>query len=105
MAVLHAAHRRVPSARPGGFGALVTGSVTNMVAVLQSLAVLGVGALLAWSVGAKPWRWVAVQVVALALAYGLRLHTTRRLGGVTGDVFGALVECATAVTVVGIALS
>jgi adenosylcobinamide-GDP ribazoletransferase len=34
---------------------------------------------------------------------GVRWHTTRRLGGVTGDVFGALVEIGTALTLTGLA--
>ncbi len=44
------------------------------------------------------------QVVALVAAYLIRLHAGRRLGGVTGDVFGALIESATAVTLIGVAL-
>jgi adenosylcobinamide-GDP ribazoletransferase len=39
------------------------------------------------------------------LAGALRVHATRRLGGVTGDVFGALIECATAATLVGLSLA
>jgi adenosylcobinamide-GDP ribazoletransferase len=105
VAVLHAALRRVPSARSSGFGALVTGSVSGAAAIAQSGAVLAVGVVLAVAVDANPVGWIAAQSVALALAFGLRLHTTARFGGVTGDVFGALVECATAVTLVGIALS
>jgi adenosylcobinamide-GDP ribazoletransferase len=105
VAVLHAALRRVPSARSSGFGALVTGSVSGASAIVQTGAVLAVGVVLAVAVDANPVGWMVAQSVALALAFGLRLHTTARLGGVTGDVFGALVECATAVTLVGIALS
>ncbi len=105
VAVLHAAVPAVPSARPGGFGALVAGSVPIAAAVGQTAGVLAVGAGLAASVGADPGGWVVAQAAALALTLGLRLHTTRRFGGVTGDVFGALVECATAVTLVGIALT
>ncbi len=105
VAVLHAAVGRVPSARPSGFGALVTGSVSGASAVVETGAVLAVGVGLAVAVDANPVGWLAAQSVALVLAFGVRLHATARLGGVTGDVFGALVECATAVTVVGIALS
>ena len=42
--------------------------------------------------------------LVLAAAYLFRLHAVRRLGGVTGDVFGALIESATAVTLIGVAL-
>jgi adenosylcobinamide-GDP ribazoletransferase len=104
LAVLHAAHRSVPSARPSGFGALVARSISTPTLVGQVGVVLAAGAVLAFAVDANVVEWVVVQVVALALAAGLRWHTTRRLGGVTGDVFGALVECAAAATLVGIAV-
>jgi adenosylcobinamide-GDP ribazoletransferase len=105
LAVVHGAHQRVGAAQPGGFGALVAGSVSTMTAAIQTVAVLGAGALLALAVDADPSGWVGAQVVALLLAAALRVHTTHRFGGVTGDVFGALIECATAVTLVGIALT
>lgn len=104
LAVLHAAHRSIVSARPIGFGALVAGSVSWRSAITQTVFVFGAGALLAWAVCANPFQWVGAQAVALLIASALRWHTSRRFGGVTGDVFGALVECATAVTLVGIAV-
>ena len=103
LAVLHAAHRRVPSARPTGFGALVAGSVSTPVLGVASVLVLGYGAGLAAAVHASIGSWVAAQAAALLLAGAFRRHTTRRLGGVTGDVFGALVELATALTLAGLA--
>jgi adenosylcobinamide-GDP ribazoletransferase len=36
--------------------------------------------------------------------WALRLIAIRRIGGITGDVLGAAVEIATAVTLIGIAL-
>lgn len=43
--------------------------------------------------------WVLTpQAVTIAAAWLLRRHTTRRLTGVTGDLSGALIEAATAVT-------
>ncbi|MCW2495011.1 adenosylcobinamide-GDP ribazoletransferase [Jatrophihabitans sp.] len=103
--VLHAALKGVPSARPGGFGALVAGSVEPAVAVLQTAGVLALGAGLAEACDIAAWRWLVAQGVALVLAWAFRVHTTRRLGGVTGDVFGALVELGTAATLVGLALA
>ena len=49
--------------------------------------------------------WVIAQIAALVLVAGFRAHTTRRLGGITGDVFGALVELGTALTMVGLVLA
>jgi adenosylcobinamide-GDP ribazoletransferase len=105
LAVLHAAHRRVPSARATGFGAYVAGSVPTAVAVLESGVVLGAAAGLAVAVHAGVAGWLVAPAVALLVVAGVRWHTTRRLGGVTGDVFGALVEIGTALTLTGLALS
>jgi adenosylcobinamide-GDP ribazoletransferase len=105
LAVVYAAHRRVPSARASGFGAHVAGSVSTPVAVLESALVLGLGAGLALAVDASPLGWLAAQAAALLVAAGACWHATRRLGGVTGDVFGALVEIGTALTITCVALS
>jgi adenosylcobinamide-GDP ribazoletransferase len=105
LAVRFAAHRRVPSARASGFGAFVAGSVSTTVLVVATAVVLGGGALLAWSVDATVIGWPVAQAVALMAAVGFRVHTTRRFGGVTGDVFGALVEIGTALTLAGLAVS
>jgi adenosylcobinamide-GDP ribazoletransferase len=105
LAVLHAAHRRVPSARAKGFGAYVAGSVSTAVAVLETGFVLGAGTGLAVAVHASVAGWLAAPAGALVVAAGVRRHATRRLGGVTGDVFGALVEIGTALTLTGLAFS
>jgi adenosylcobinamide-GDP ribazoletransferase len=68
------------------------------------VGVLGLGAAVAVGLSI-PVGWILVpQVIALAAAHLFRLHVVRRLGGVTGDVFGALIEAATAVTLIGVAL-
>ena len=105
LTVLHAAHRRVPAARASGFGAYVAGSVSTPVAALETVGVLGAAAVLAATVHASVTGWVAAPAAALVVAAGARWHATRRFGGVTGDVFGALVEIGTALTLTGLALS
>ena len=104
VAVLHATHPRSPAARPDGFGALVVGAGTLPASVLETVLLLGAGAGLAGLVGANPLGWPLVQLGALAVAAALRAHTTRRFGGTSGDVFGALVEVATVLTLAGFAL-
>ena len=104
VAGVHAAVRGVPSARGSGFGSLVAGRVPVAAAAGWTAGVLGLGAAVAVaeSIGVG---WVLVpQAVALAVAYLFRLQVVRRLGGVTGDVFGALIESAAAVTLIGLAL-
>lgn len=93
-AVVLATTARVPCARPGGFGSLVEG-VSGRLAVLVNgvLLTLIVAAAGWWSGG---WPLAVAAVVALAAAVtwalGWLRHLVRRLGGVTGDCFGSLVE-------------
>jgi adenosylcobinamide-GDP ribazoletransferase len=105
LAVVHAAGPGVPSARPNGFGALVAGCTSRRAAVALTLAVLAGGAGLGALVRTNPLDWPTAQLAGLAAAWCLRRHITRRLGGVTGDVFGALLEAATTVTLVALVLA
>jgi adenosylcobinamide-GDP ribazoletransferase len=105
LAVLQAAAPNVPAARDSGFGALVAGGTGRGVAVTVTAVVLAAGTGLAVAVHANPIAWPAAQVIGLLAAGLLRRHATRRFGGVTGDVFGALVEAATLVTLVGVAVT
>lgn len=105
LAVLVGAARGVPAAREGGFGALVAGTARPLIVLLLTVVVLAGGAATAAAVGASPLGWAASQAAALLLAGGLRVKCVLRFGGVTGDVFGALVEVATAATLVGLALA
>jgi cobalamin synthase len=106
LAILFAAAGAVPPARPDGFGALVAGSTGR---TARAIGVLGLGAagLLAASWAGADGRqlaWIAAAIVlALAGSTALRVHAVRRIGGVTGDVFGALVEASTTVCVVVLA--
>ena len=52
------------------------------------------GGAVAWAVGGPVWTAPAVVLVAGLGALALLGRATRRLGGVTGDVLGAVVEVA-----------
>lgn len=92
--------RGVPSARPEGLGALVVGSVPPFAAA--GAWVVWSGALVASAVLAgQAWWWPAIAVVAVMVkALWLVRLASRRLGGITGDVLGALVELSTVVLLV-----
>jgi len=96
LAVSLACVRGVPSARPAGLGAAVAGSVGRLagaVAVLLvSVAIAGYGALT--GVG-DPWTWLAILICGLLVGLLTLANGVRRLGGVTGDVLGAVVELST----------
>jgi adenosylcobinamide-GDP ribazoletransferase len=97
LAITLACRRGVQPARPGGLGALVAGTVSPVVAVLLCLAVLG---------GAAAFGWIYAVAIAAALAASLALtrQAERRLGGITGDVLGAVAEVSTAVCLLVTAL-
>ncbi len=114
-----------PGARPGGFGALITETTTGWVraaAIAALLAAVVAGAFLLGAVprgalslggagiGQPSGPQIAVRAVVAALA-GLvaadllRRTARRRLGGMTGDVFGAVIEVGTATVLLVLALS
>jgi adenosylcobinamide-GDP ribazoletransferase len=105
LGVLLAAYERVPSARTTGFGAFVAGSVSTPWLIVQAVAVLAFGVGMAAAVDASLIGWPVAQLATLAVCAGFIAHIRRRLGGVTGDVFGALLELGTALTLTGLALS
>lgn len=96
----------LPSARPHGFGALIAGSTTQRTRLIVGLALLAAVAAADTAAGwpAFAWRGVAAAVAGLAAAGLLQRTASRRLGGTTGDVFGALIEVATATTLLAFAL-
>ena len=78
---------RVPSARPGGLGEALHDGVTaqhELIALGCALAVCIVNG----------WAGLLALGCALAAAWLLLSAAKRRLGGVTGDVFGCLIETA-----------
>ena len=90
----------VPAARSEGLGALVAGTVP-----LAGAAAVTVGALTACALGLARGPGFAAACAAaftagLAGASLLRRRAVRRLGGVTGDVLGALAETASTVALV-----
>jgi adenosylcobinamide-GDP ribazoletransferase len=105
LAITWACRRGVPAARPDGLGALVAGTVRPAVPAaitLGALAAAVAAVVISASVLGKPLGWTLPPAVAagLAAAFALERHAVRRLGGITGDVLGALAEVAATVTLV-----
>jgi adenosylcobinamide-GDP ribazoletransferase len=107
VAVVLATGPSSPAARPGGFGALVTAATTVRARVTAGAGALvvtaGTAAVVSGPVAALR---AAVAVLAGLLAADLlRRIAVRRLGGMTGDVFGALIEVAAAAALLTLALA
>jgi adenosylcobinamide-GDP ribazoletransferase len=104
LALTWACRRGVPAARPDGLGALVAGSVRPAIPAAVTAAALAVAAAaVAVSASAgRPLGWTLPLAVAAGLgaALAVQRHAVRRLGGITGDVLGALAEVAATVTLV-----
>lgn len=88
--------RGVPSARPGGLGDTYTDTVAPPVALLLWLVAAGLLGIAGHAAGLAWWRGPLAVAVALLVVAVLVSRAVRRLGGVTGDVFGAAVELALA---------
>jgi adenosylcobinamide-GDP ribazoletransferase len=95
LALTWACRRGVAAARPDGLGALVAGTVHPAVAAVITLTVLA-----AVSITGLGFMLPLAVVAGLAAAFVLQRHAARRLGGITGDVLGALIETAATVTLV-----
>ncbi|MDA0638617.1 adenosylcobinamide-GDP ribazoletransferase [Nonomuraea sp. MCN248] len=97
----------VPAARPDGLGATVAGTVRTRTALLVTVAALVVTAALPLRPGVPVRELIGPPVAllaGLAAASFLLVRARRRLGGITGDVLGALVETAAAAALVVYAL-
>jgi adenosylcobinamide-GDP ribazoletransferase len=96
LALTWACRRGVAAARREGLGALVAGTVRPVLAVGITLIVLAA----AVSAVRTGFTLPLAVVAGLAAAFVLQRHAVRRLGGITGDVLGALIETAATVTLV-----
>lgn len=107
-AVVWACRRGVPPARTDGLGRGFTGALSTGTCVVLTAVVALASAGAGWLDDDRSW-WlslrgaVAVGVAAL-VAIAVVQRCTRRLGGVTGDVMGAVVELGTTAALLCFAL-
>jgi adenosylcobinamide-GDP ribazoletransferase len=100
-----ASREGIPAARPDGLGAVVAASVPPRTAWWAGAATVAFAALAGWSRGPGAAAWTTLATLgALAASSCLARACVNRLGGVTGDVFGALCETAVTATLVLLAL-
>ncbi len=92
-------------ARPDGLGALVAGAVTLPGIATAAGLTLAIGALAA-VLGPVPWSFALAlgPLAAAGTAAVVSVIARRRLGGITGDVLGAIVELATVAGLLTLAL-
>jgi adenosylcobinamide-GDP ribazoletransferase len=95
LAIALACWRPIRPARPDGLGALVAGTVGGPALVVAAVVLLAVSLL-----AAPHWLGPVSLAAGLAAAAALLGHAVRRLGGVTGDVLGAVCEVAVVSTYV-----
>ena len=105
LALTWACRRGVPAARPDGLGALVAGTVRPAIPIVTTLATVAAAVaavVISATMIGEPLGWtLPLAVVAgLGAAFVVQRHAMRRLGGITGDVLGALVEVTATVTLV-----
>ena len=105
LALTWACRRGVPAARPDGLGALVAGTVPPAIPIVTTLATVAAAVtavVISATMIGEPLGWtLPLAVVAgLGAAFVVQRHAVRRLGGITGDVLGALVEVSATVTLV-----
>lgn len=95
-----------PAARPQGFGALIAGAATRRTRVSVAAVLAATVAFAAAAAGGPLLAVRGLAAVALALvgAAALRRVAVTRLGGMTGDVFGAMIELSTATFLLVLAL-
>lgn len=100
LAVTLACAANVPPARPEGLGAFVAGTV-RWPGALAAGAVTAVVCLLGWThAPVFALACAGATAAGLLVAGGVLRRAARRLGGLTGDVLGALVESASTTALV-----
>lgn len=94
--------RSLPPARSEGLGAMVAGTLTSLRmagSILLSIALIGAAAALDPDATTHSTALLVVGVgMGLLVGLGLAHRCTKRLGGISGDVLGAVAETATAAT-------
>ncbi|MGO1383650.1 MAG: adenosylcobinamide-GDP ribazoletransferase, partial [Arachnia sp.] len=80
--------------RVDGFGALFFGVTSRVTAWVCSGVVVVLTTLAGWAVqgGMGAWLFGIASLLALTVGWLWRAHLKRRLGGMTGDIFGSLIE-------------
>jgi adenosylcobinamide-GDP ribazoletransferase len=96
-----------PAARPDGLGALVAGATGTVVRAGLAAGLLAAAAAGGAALGgaALAWRGVVAVLAGLLAADLLRRTARRSVGGLTGDVFGALIEVGATATLLALALA
>jgi adenosylcobinamide-GDP ribazoletransferase len=98
LAMMLACRSGVPSAPPDGLGALVAGTVRPLLGGILVLAALA-------AAGVLGWIYPVAMAVALVISLAVTTMATHRLGGITGDVLGAVAEVAATACILVTALS
>jgi adenosylcobinamide-GDP ribazoletransferase len=96
-----------PAAHSGGLGALIAGTTSHRARWLEPAALLGVVGAAGWAAGGVTLAVRGLTAVAcgLVVAAAVRWLACRRFGGMTGDVYGALIELGTATVLLVAALN
>lgn len=94
--------RGVPAARADGLGATYTETISSAVAAVIWVVAAVVLGLVCWWAELPWWRGVFATSLAAVVVALLIVRCVQRLGGVTGDVFGAGVELALAALLVAL---
>lgn len=89
----------LPYAKPSGLGSIFYGRRTRLTAIWS----VGVLAATAWCVLGS--RGLIVCVVCVAVTIGLSIYVYRKIGGATGDTFGAVCEIVEVVPALMLALA